>query len=261
MSKWWGNISFKDDQIKSWRIGSRQIIIQRKKQEWIVWNQESKNESDEALQLDTLDNVSSLEHIDRQRFLVDKTETSLSVTPALADRSIVIRPGYPITVLPGEHAELNVSTPLWLNIKTTNQSTALTEIPFWLPSDSWFGQSTMDGELCYAKYSDAKVSLDNIKRRSHRAITRINITNQHEEALTVLRINLPVPFLDLYTDEKHQFWTDSVNLTHNEDDNLPTLSITKLNNASATNPTKLVAEARQIADKHTFMRSIKSLVA
>tara|TARA_R110002111_G_scaffold145526_1_gene212016 strand:+ start:952 stop:1086 length:135 start_codon:yes stop_codon:yes gene_type:complete len=41
----------------------------------------------------------------------------------------------------------------------------------------------MEGEMCYAKYTYAKVALENIEMRSHRAITTISISNEHDELL------------------------------------------------------------------------------
>lgn len=119
----------------------------------------------------------------------------------------------------------------------------------------------MVGEMCYAKYTDARVSLESIKRRSHRAITTISIVNEDEEPLVITRINLPAPFLDLYSDGSNQFWTDNVWLIHNERNDRPSFDIRKLSLDKQKTESELVCSAREIADSNTFMRSIRSLIA
>jgi hypothetical protein len=261
MSKWWGSIEFELNEIKSWGIGERQIIVQRKKNEWVVWNKTSKAENDNELLLEKIRNLEHLVDVPMNRYLVEKTEQTLLVAPALADRSIIIRPGIPLTILPGQKTELYVSSPLWMSGVTSDRRSQVIDIPFWLPSDSWFGLSTMVGELCYAKYSDAKVELANIKRRSHRAITPIVITNHHEDPFVVQRINLPTPLLNLYSNSSRQFWTDKVHLNHDERVERPSLEIKQLDIYSPSSTFKLVNKAREVADAKTFMRSIRSLVA
>lgn len=86
----------------------------------------------------------------------------------------------------------------------------------------------MSGELCYSKYTDAKITLDNIQKRAHRAITTISISNEHDELLAIERISLPTPLLDLYVDSNNQLWTDKVSLTHHQDGDRPSFGINSL---------------------------------
>lgn len=117
MTKWWGEIAFALNEIKSWQIGQRQIIVQRLAREWLVWNNEIKDESADNLELITLQDVSALSDMPLQRFLVTQTHDLLSVTPALADRPVIVRPSSALNILPGEQATLFVSSPLWLTFK------------------------------------------------------------------------------------------------------------------------------------------------
>jgi hypothetical protein len=259
MSEWWGDIEFELNETKRWRIGKRQIVVQRKSSEWLIWDQATKEESDEVLHIENVPDAERIVTAPTNRYLLDKTNPRLFVAPALADRSIIVRPGSTLSVLPGENATLFVSTPLWMKCETKQNESTILDLPFWLPSDSWFGLTTMVGELCYAKYTDAKVSLENIKKRSHRAITTIRISNEHIEPLVIQRINLPAPFLSLYADDAQQIWTDTVHLTHNESHNVPSLVIKKLDKTNAR--LKRISDGRKVADSNIFMRSIKSLIA
>ncbi|WP_158969203.1 hypothetical protein [Paraglaciecola sp. L3A3] len=260
MKKWWGDIGFKLNETKTWRIGNRKISVQRKGAEWIIWNEETQQESFEQLILE--DGVSELStDIQPKRYLVEKTADFIKALPLLANRSVIVRPSSTLNILPGEKIELFVSSPLWLAFYSQNNKLPISDLPFWLPSDSWFGPSTMVGELCYSKYTDARVTLDNIQKRSHRAITSISISNEHDELLTIDRISLPIPFLNLYVDATEQFWTDKVCLIHHLDGDRPSFNIKNLAKERDKSTISLVSTAREKADEHTFMRSIRSLVA
>lgn len=261
MEKWWGEISFELDETKTWRIGQRRICVQRKSAEWLVWNEETEDESFEELVLEkAISTDSTIDNLP-QRYLVKNTQKCLTVKPLLANRSFIVRPNSTLNILPGEQIELYVSSPLWLAFYDHGGPLPISDLPFWRPSDSWFGPNTMVGELCYSKYTEAKVTLDNIQKRSHRAITTISISNEHDELLAIERISLPTPFLNLYVDATHQFWTDKVNLIHHLDGDRPSFEIKNLTKESAKTDLTLISAAREVADANTFMRSIKSLVA
>ncbi|PKG97719.1 hypothetical protein [Paraglaciecola sp. MB-3u-78] len=261
MKKWWGDINFELNEAKTWRIGQRKISVQRKDAEWLISNEKTNEESFEELVLERATFTDPVIDILPQRYLVKNTQNSLIAKPLLADRSIIVRPHSALNVLPGEKIELYVSSPLWLAFYAHEGRLPISDLPFWLPSDSWFGPNTMVGELCYSKYTDAKVTLDNIQKRSHRAITTINISNEHDEVLTIERISLPAPFLNLYVDATHQFWTDKVCLIHHLDGDRPSFAIKNLTKESEKTDLTLISPAREMADENTFMRSIRSLVA
>ena len=261
MSKWWGDIEFALNECKTWRIGDRIIAVQRKEQEWRFWNIESKEENANPLQLETPTQPDFLSMAPTQRFLVKQTNSQITVMPRLADRAMVIRPGSIISILPGEKSKLFVSSQLWLAFSLSSTTDAMFDIPLWKPSDSWFGESNMVGEICYAKYSEANVDLATLKKRSHRVFTSIDIMNEHAQALNIQRIKIPMTFLDLYVDKSGQFWSDSICLTHQEDAKKPSFEVKKLNKNKNQTDYAMLSKARQGEDSNVFIRSIKSLIA
>ena len=101
MKKWWGDISFDLNKTKTWRIGERRISVQRKDTEWLIWNQETKEESFVELILeDSIPNHCSIDVLP-QRYLVKNTQKCLTVKPLLANRSIIVRPTSTLNILPG----------------------------------------------------------------------------------------------------------------------------------------------------------------
>jgi hypothetical protein len=258
---WWGGITLSLNEYKAWQIGERMIVVQRQKCEWRIWNIESKNENTHPLELVTPSNTDFLSRPPTQRFLVKRTESSITVMPKLADRAMVIRPSSVISILPDQSSYLYVSTQLWIAFALTQNSKPMFDVPLWMPSDSWFGESNMEGEICYAKYSEANVDLSSLKKRSHRVFTCIQIINEHEETLHIKRIKMPMPLLDLYVDDEGQFWSDSICLTHNEDHNKPSFEINRLHKSKDISAYKRLSPARKPSDSNLFLRSIKSLIA
>jgi hypothetical protein len=259
--KWWGKTSFNDGEIKIWTIGDRKIAIQRLAKEWLVWNEETSFESTAAINLKGLKTINTLGEHPFSRHLFTQTDEHLNISLLMADRAIVARPASKLNIPPGQHVALYVSTPLWFVGKQDNCEFPIVDLPFWRPSDSWFGSSTMVGELCYAKYTEARVDLANLKKRPHRAITSVLINNQHDEPLTIERINLPAPFLGLYANAENQFWSDQIEITHNSNKDKSGLKINKLPLIEKQSNLEVISTARiELSDNH-FIRSIKSLLA
>jgi hypothetical protein len=194
------------------------------------------------------------------RHLLNQTEEVLSISPALADRSIVARPASKLHILPGEQIELYVSSPLWFTVKLPTKSFCFADIPFWRPSDSWFGPSPMVGELCYAKFTDAKVNLSQLEKREYRAITNVLIKNRHDQTLSIERINLPVPFFNIYVDKERQFWTDQIEITHRSDTEQAGITINEHSPGQLNGYAEHVADARHTSHQSHFVKSIKSLL-
>ncbi|MCF2948073.1 hypothetical protein L0668_08145 [Paraglaciecola aquimarina] len=260
-TQWWGDVAFGLNDIKVWSVGDRKIAIQRLDKEWIIWNKEVNTESHAQIVTSSLKTTKTLQDVPYSRHLVTHTTDSLKVQPKLADRSIVARPATSLNVLPGEHVELYISSPLWFSVNIRESHTSMVDIPFWRPSDSWFGSSTMHGELCYAKFTDARIDLSQIEKRCHRAITPILIKNEHLDVLTIDRINLPALLLNLYVDDEQQFWTQKVEITRHDDSDKAVLQLSHHLPQHMVKDNKVISMAREKSNQHQLVKSIKSLLA
>ncbi|WP_395339000.1 DUF432 domain-containing protein [Ningiella sp. W23] len=264
---WWGEHHFELNELKTWRFRERYFSIKRTENEWTVSNKETQKEEECVIQLDSKpqDNSDSnqqefLQGVSNQRFMLGKTKPSLFIEPSLADRAMIARPSTALNVLPGESVTFFVSSPLWFTIYLSQEETPLSDLPFWRPSDSWFGPSTMQGDLCYAKFTDAKTEFAQLDRRENRALTRVTITNEQDTTLAVQRINLPVPKLKLYHDSDKQFWTDDVNILQQMEHNQAVSSVKHTPPLPATDYV-LVSESRELSKKSSLFTTIKSLIA
>ncbi len=257
---WWGEFDFEHQQQRCWRMGERAIILKRLENEWNSWNLETLNENDESITIGELDECMAIEEAKFGRYLQQNTSDKIRVLPLLADRSVVARPDAPLTLLAGEKSRLYVSTPVWFYAELLPKEECLLDLPFWRPSDSWFGPSTQVGQICYAKYTAARVQLHNIEKRPHRAITPITVINNHDKSLTIERINVPVTLLHLYADDSDQLWTTEISVhRENHNDNVE-LNLGKHAPVEALSPT-LINGPRVSTEHGTLIRSISSLFA
>ena len=254
---WWGDFSFAEQQSRYWSIGERQIIIKRLPCEWNTWNINTDSESQNPLIFgESPQQLLNDENLGRH--LQTATKDKIRVMPALADRSVVTRPNVPLRLMAGEKTRLYVSTPLWFRVLLLDGKSDLLDVPFWRPSDSWFGPSTREGEVCYSKYTDARLQLDLLEQRPHRAVTPVFIHNKQAEPLLIERLNLPVPLLSLYQHSDRGLWTEAIKVTREEDDQKIELVLEKRAPQEVQNAS-LVAGPRIAKEKHLLIRSLGSL--
>jgi hypothetical protein len=151
-----------------------------------------------------------------------------------------------------------VSSPLWVRIEVGDPPVKLQEIPIVRPSDTWFGPTTMEGELCYASRTYARLNLENIPVRVHRAITQIIIDNKADTQLLVERLNLPVPFLSLFEASNGFLWTEAVAMIRTRDTGMAAFQIGKRPPEEAS-AAKLVSEPREKPDQNMVIRAFGAL--
>jgi len=223
-TSWWGDYNVGIGQNRQWRIGPLTLIARCLSAEWQIAhertgefdeNRATWNVSDTDVPLDTLANIA--------RYIFHETAGLLTLTPLLADRPVISRPHTPFNLPGGETVTLYVSTPLWVDLAVGSSHKKMTEIAIQRPSDTWFGPSTQEGELCYATTTHCRLNLKDLPQRPHRAITPVVIRNQADTTLSVERLNVPAPLLPLYAASNGRLWTPKVTLIREEDGDMAEL--------------------------------------
>ena len=74
--------------------------------------------------------------------------------------------------------------------------------------ETWFGPSTLRGELCYLSRTHAHVNLANLEVPADRAITPVTVKNRATSSLRLERFKVPVPHFSLFEGEGNTLWTD-----------------------------------------------------
>ncbi|MCA9835446.1 MAG: hypothetical protein KC422_00960, partial [Trueperaceae bacterium] len=169
---WWGEFAANEGEINKLQIGPSQFWITRYAQEWrIAHLQEEANELAEV-KLEPLSQASDIPgEAQINHFSFQQSPKSLFFTPMLADRPVVMKPEHPFYIQSGAEVTIYVTTSLWLRISTGEHSGILRTYPLYRPSDTWFGSSTREGELCYASRIKGRLRLLDVAMLPHRALT------------------------------------------------------------------------------------------
>jgi hypothetical protein len=258
---WWGSFNFVEGQTGVWQIGPLRLAVQRLQREWQIAYQQNPHFQEDIqdwkldLQAPAIDEA---DYASVTRYLFDRTPETLHVMPVLADRPVITRPVMPFSASAGKTVTFFVSTPLWVSITVNDPPQKLQEIPIQRPSDTWFGPSTLEGELCYASRTYGRINLENVPMRWHRAVTKVFIDNRVNNPLLVERLSLPVPYLSLYATADGSLWTQSVTMVRTRDTGMATLQV-RDDLPEEAKDARRVGGPRQTPEKNMIFRAFGSL--
>lgn len=217
MRDWWGTFEFEIRRPRRWRIGPLELWLARLDGEWRVgqrWHGDPMSAELEVaaeVEAELALGEDLPEELERRRYLVAEAK-QLRLTPRVADRPIVTRPEKPLILPAGQRATLYVASPSWVEL-ATGEGAFLCEIPSWLPSGTWFGESTLDGQLCYATRTRARLDSHG-QGPGPRVTTAVEVRNTHHEPLRLERIALPLPQMSVFRGHDGTLWTEAVRVDH-----------------------------------------------
>jgi hypothetical protein len=165
---WWSCRDVDEGQGICCTLGPLTLTLLRESDAWHLWMSREEWDETQAYEAAVETLQARPEPGDSERFVFGKSPRRLCLRPLLADRSVVVRARQSVFIPPGEEAMLYLSTPVWVSVDLGEPARALREIPVQQLSDTWFGPSTREGELCYAARTHARNHLDEVPRRPHR---------------------------------------------------------------------------------------------
>ncbi len=261
---WWGEFPFDVGQSGLWEIASLAIAVTRHEREWRIQHREGATVEESAapgwsvrVPADPLDGSAKV-----GRYIFREASHTVVVQPALADRPVVTRPVDPIHLQRGEQVTMFVSSPLWVNVRRADVAAPLLDVPVQRPSDTWFGPTTLHGEMCYAARTQARLSREDLPRREHRALTSVSIRNQGGQPLLLERLKLPVCQLSLFAGEAEgetSLWTNNLIIVAEEK-----LAVAEVQ--AETGPPRhlpnatLISKPRQPLESHGLQRALHALL-
>lgn len=209
---WWGDFHLKPHQALQWRIGPSILTACRTETEWRFHHAQNGHGEEDGAELAiavpaVLDAART-----RRRILLHRTAPRLTLTPRPADRPVVAQPHSGFTIPPRLQVSVFITTPLWVQLSVEGVAGPVLDLPLWRPSDTWFGASTREGELCYSISTRARSRIEERSTRPHQAVTPVLIHNDTSEPLIIDRLSLPTPHLALYADRGAELWTQAVRL-------------------------------------------------
>ncbi len=256
LEHWWGDLEPAEGDITYLKIGPSEFWLTRYPQEWRVAHWQSNDISSADLILEKAVSFDSIHpEADVNHFSFRAAPKTISFLPLLANRPIVVKPEHPFSIQQGEEVTLYVTTAVWLSMKLGD--TKLQDYPLFRPSDTWFGSSTIEGELCYASRIKGRLRLEDVTALPHRAITPLRIENKAKEALMLDKVKLPIMYLALY-ETNSSLWTQSVTLIKEEGGDLAALRLGRAAPREISDAKRL-AESRQKATKNLVIRAFSKL--
>lgn len=260
---WWGRFTIEVGHSALWQLGPLRLQVMRHTHVWeLVWSSQP-NPLLDSVSLERSQGYLPIpEGASIARFATAPENTDLILTPELADRSVVADLKSSFHILTGDALTFFVSTPLWIRVETSRPQRGdarfLLDIPSWRPSDTWFGPSTREGELCYASRTVARVDLEDVPLHPVRALTRIHVQNRGDAGILLDKLRLPVQHLKLYSDREGTLWTQGVNITQALEDEPGTLQLSKGSPVQAQEAT-WVADSREERAGTRLRRALRTL--
>ncbi|WP_026279799.1 hypothetical protein [Thioalkalivibrio sp. ALJ16] len=254
---WWGPRALAAGEHGRWSVGPLDLWLAHGAREWQMVLQRPRDPADatQAIEIPCSDPFPT-DASDLLRFAGASAEAQPELRVALADRPMVSRPQNPFYVPANGEVTLYLSSPVWVQLLIG--AAMVQEFPVYVPSDTWFGANTVNGELCYATRTQARLDLADVPERPHRVVTPLTIVNKAPDALFLERVNLPVPRLPVYADEQHRLWTPAVRMEREEDRDMAAMKIDSAPPAPARGA-KRVAEPRESGGRHVMIRAFSAL--
>jgi hypothetical protein len=208
-----------------WRIGPLELWAARCEREWRLGHITGDDTLDTRVEVEAPAAASEPpKGATVLRFGYREPPETIRLTPVLADRPVVVSPESPLLVPPGQDLVLYLSTPLWVQVTIGSSPAALLDQPTHRPTDTWFGSSTMAGELCYGSRTAARLNIDNVPVRPYRAVTIAEIGNRAKTPLTVEKLRIPTPNMSVYATAEGQLWTETVSFERQEEGEMARVS-------------------------------------
>ncbi len=261
--RWWGEYSFDDNNVVRWSFPELDVTVRCQAKEWNVWHEyKSENAGDNLGFFLEKTKGTDLLSSDYQRYLYTENSGTLEIMPKLPDRNLVTKPINPLILRPRQKTSLFVGTPVWFSIREKKEKNPFFEVPLRKLSDTWFGPSSVKGEVCYASKTHAVTSPEGLKHKSFRAIVPITIENKSQsESIKFEKINVPVTLLTLYCDENDRFWSSPIYLAKDDGSTEIQIKLDSLAQAESYTGSRVVklAEPRRREDHPLILRAYDML--
>jgi len=148
-----------------------------------------------------------------QRWTVSETTPVATLTPALPQLPVVIRPEQKIDIPPDEEVTVYVGLPGSIKITVGEKPPLdLCSIPCEILSKTWFGTHT-SGEPALSLKTKARRNAETIPGKCHTIICPVKIKNTASETLRFERLCLRTTHLSLYQIGE-QLWTNQTNVCY-----------------------------------------------
>ncbi|MDX1678861.1 DUF432 domain-containing protein [Arsukibacterium sp.] len=257
LSPWWLPVAVDCDQSWQYTLGPLTLYLQRLRAEWLLGYTVSQEFEDyHLLRSGSISRLPELENL--QRFIFRQSPGQFCLKPTLLDRPVVVKTRKQLNIPPGEQAVFYISSPVVVEVALQQPDCKLADITSQRLSDTWFGPSTLHGELCYADRTRARHNRAELSARPHRAVTAVTIENNADTMLVLDKLSIPVPYLALYGLADGSLWTDPITLHHDGNHALTRFKISRQLPEGVTEQDRISAP-RQAIEKQGLIRAFTGI--
>ncbi|MEW6074635.1 MAG: hypothetical protein AB1726_18835 [Planctomycetota bacterium] len=257
-NRWWDQFHLRPGTTGHWRVGPLRLWIRRDPRELWVARETAPEGEEDVLAVEIPARAPAGSRASVTRYAVREGHDIFRLEPALADRPVVVDAEHAFFVPPGEEAILYLSAPLWYRLRVAQTGAILEDVPLRRPSDTWFGPTTLTGELCYAMTTSAQLDLESLPPRPHCAVSAVQVHNGGTERLLLEKMKLPAPNLSLFATPAGLLWTETLHVRHEEDDQPATVRLGG-GPPAAAGPAEPIAGPRQGLRKGIVVEALGTL--
>jgi hypothetical protein len=186
------------------------------------------------------------------------TSMVISVMPSYPDRPLIVRPEYPLRLIPGAKVLVFMRIPVFVSVydESRKEPRLLTEFPSIQLSNTWFGSMT-EGELCYWLKTRARTFPEALTEKPHLCTCPIHIVNSSDEELLVDKLCLRLDTLSIY-EADGRLWSDQMNIFYKGEERFSDLAAAGKPPAQASGA-RLLRPPRKASSSNIAMRTFKAL--
>jgi len=228
---WWGKFDLAEGETRSWTVGTSHLTVQRFQYEW---------------------------RSPSQRILMT-TQAQVLLTPHLGTSPLAVRLIKPLHIPVDQPLFVYVIAPIWISLYTTNPTLLIDEKPSLPLKETWFGDNTREGELCYSGPLEYGSQLSELIYQNYQIIIPILLNNGSREEGILKRLYLPFPSLSIFVDGHNRLWTEQLNMEW-QGHHYPEIHINPGPPRSVPDIQKLRPASANIHPKDTWLTACKTLL-
>jgi hypothetical protein len=225
-TRWFGRFELRTGETGAWMIGPYRLWLRRLAHEWRAASLRGADPMADTLEVAVpADEVEVPSDAVVRRFGFRSSPAAAVLKPALPDRPVIVSPEDSFELPAGERITLYLSLPVWVQVFLGDDPDVMLDEPAHRPTDTWFGDSTTRGELCYAVRTAARTILGELPTPPHRAVAVVEIRNRAKRTLAVEKLRIPVHQQSLYGTPAGGLWTERVMVDSTGDGSMATVHL------------------------------------
>ncbi len=191
----WRTITVDTSACRRYQIGPLKMWIEGAGREWMVAYSHC---PEERFTLEIGIDEAKPEDLQWTQIITGAPSATLRFVPIMPDRPVVVRLRNPTRIEKDGNCVLFAFIPVWVQLNIGETTEGLLEMPTVKLSNTWFGDTTMAGEMCYSLKIPCELTLVTDVLGPYRVICPVRIHNTSDADLALERVCIHVEHLSIY---------------------------------------------------------------